>query len=145
MPLIFSVLCEPSYFCVRPCTEREKKKKKTKQKSGNMGVRIYKEQENRKRYFTKGWKTGHREGMKHTNGKKQTRRDRMKQEQDSRVRITWVKEKNRKCSQFSEMIVCHAVLLPAQLCSCLEGSFFHWALLRGLIHTSSTFLACAGV
>lgn len=65
-----------------------KKKKKTKQKSGNTGVRMCKEQENRKSYFTKKWKAGHREGMKHTKGEKQTRRDRMNQEQDSRVRIT---------------------------------------------------------
>lgn len=36
MPLIFSVLCEPSYFCVSPCTEREKRRRKP---SRNLGTR----------------------------------------------------------------------------------------------------------
>lgn len=51
---------------------RERKKKKTKQKFGNIIVRMCKEK--RKSYFTKGWKTGHREGMKHTKCKKKSKK-----------------------------------------------------------------------
>lgn len=51
MSLIFSVLCEPSYFCVKQNIQREKKEE-NQAEIWELGVRMCEEQENRKSCFT---------------------------------------------------------------------------------------------
>lgn len=136
----------PLFFVWDHVQGEKKRKKKTKQKSGNMGnmgVRCAKNKKTERAVLQRAERQAI--GKAWSTPRVKNKQDRMNQEQSSRVRVTWVKQKTKKCAQFSEIIVCYAVLLPALLYSCLGGSFFHWPLLSGLIHTSSTFLACAGV